>query len=139
MRGRCQNPKDPNYPKYGGRNISVCSEWEDFSVFLSDMGDRPTPKHTLERVDVDGNYCVGNVVWTDDLSMQAFNQNLKSNNTSGKSGVYWRDDRQVWVATTFRMGVVVQHGSFKLFDDAVRCRKDAEIRLYGMEKPDGLG
>ena len=139
MRDRCQNPRNPSYQKYGGRGVSVCPEWEDFAVFMVDMGDRPTPKHTLERVDVDGDYCVSNVIWTDDMSRQAFNQNLKSNNTSGKSGVYWRKDRRVWVAETFHSGKYIMHGSFKNFEDAVRCRKDAEIRVYGMEKPDGMG
>ena len=64
MRGRCMNPDDHNYDDYGGRNISICSRWRDFSNFLSDMGPCP-PGYTLHRVNNDGNYKKSNCRWTD--------------------------------------------------------------------------
>lgn len=63
MRKRCQNPNDANYPAYGGRGITVCRRWDDFSKFLQDMGPKPSPAHTLERVENSESYNPFNCVW----------------------------------------------------------------------------
>lgn len=55
MTQRCLNPKNPNYPNYGGRGIKIHPRWRSFANFLTDMGDRPKGL-TLERIDTDGNY-----------------------------------------------------------------------------------
>ena len=137
MRQRCSNKNNKWYQKYGGRGITV--EWSSFQEFIHDMGERPTPEHTIERIDVDGNYSNSNCCWTNDLALQAINQNLKSNNTSGKSGVYWRANRNRWVAKIFHGGAHVMLGSFVNIEDAIECRKEAERKYYGFEKPDGVG
>ena len=51
---RCTNPNMPNYRNYGGRGISVCSRWMDFDNFVEDIGDRPTEKHSIDRINNDG-------------------------------------------------------------------------------------
>jgi hypothetical protein len=57
IKTRCYNQKDKRYPQYGGRGITVCQRWLDsFEAFLSDMGLRPSSKHSINRIDNDGNY-----------------------------------------------------------------------------------
>lgn len=64
MLQRCENGKSPNYSNYGGRGISVCERWHSFELFLSDVGRKPTPEHSIDRYpNNDGNYEPGNVRW----------------------------------------------------------------------------
>lgn len=71
---RCENPKNAKYPLYGGRGITICARWRtSFANFLADMGRKPSPKHSIDRIDNDGNYEPGNCRWATG-SQQASNQ-----------------------------------------------------------------
>ena len=63
MRQRCENPSNPAYDRYGGRGITCCERWHRFPLFLEDMGPRPTPQHTLERLNNDKGYAPDNCIW----------------------------------------------------------------------------
>lgn len=63
MRQRCANSNRADYKYYGGRGISVCSEWTTFKGFLETFPERPSKAHTLDRIQSDGNYCPANCRW----------------------------------------------------------------------------
>ncbi len=84
MRQRCENPNDSGYENYGGRGISVCERWKSFESFLEDMGHPPTQKHTLDRKDVNGNYCKLNCQWA---TYKAQGNNKRNNRILTLDGV----------------------------------------------------
>lgn len=64
IKGRCFNPEADRYKDYGGRGITICDEWkDDFEAFYAAVGDPPSPLHTLDRENNNGNYEPGNMRW----------------------------------------------------------------------------
>lgn len=70
MLQRCNNTNYTKYVNYGGRGITVCPEWHDFRAFFFDMGFKPGPEYSLDRVDNDGNYCKENCRWATKAEQQ---------------------------------------------------------------------
>lgn len=65
MKRRCQNPSDPAFENYGGRGIKVCDVWlKSFPEFLKHVGKKPSPDHSIDRIDNNGDYTPGNVKWS---------------------------------------------------------------------------
>lgn len=84
---RCGNKNDNAYSEYGARGIRVCDRWRNsFTAFYEDMGDRPSPTHSIERLNNDGNYEPGNCKWATKTE-QILNRRVNKNNTSGFRGV----------------------------------------------------
>lgn len=76
MISRCFNVSDKVFKHYGGRGITICDEWRhDFMAFYRHIGRRPSPKHSIDRIDNDGNYEPGNVRWA---TIQQQNNNSRN-------------------------------------------------------------
>jgi hypothetical protein len=85
MIGRCYETSNTSYPRYGGRGIGVCDRWRySFESFLSDLGPKPSPKHSLDRIDNTRGYEVGNVRWA--------TAHEQANNRSSNRMIEWRGE-----------------------------------------------
>ena len=74
---RCTNPRAQNFKYYGGRGITVCSEWRhDFMAFYNHIGKRPSKKYTIERINNNLGYFPGNIKWA---TMKEQNNNKRNN------------------------------------------------------------
>jgi hypothetical protein len=76
MRERCSNPNNTGWEHYGGRGITVCPRWDKFENFLADMGRKPSPQHSIDRIDPNGNYELSNCRWATPIDQQ---NNKRSN------------------------------------------------------------
>jgi len=86
MKRRCFSPQVANYAYYGGRGIGVCERWkESFGAFLADMGPRPSPDHTLDRIDPDADYCPENCRWATRSEQQRNKRNNRLVTLDGES------------------------------------------------------
>lgn len=85
MLNRCRNPKSSFFHRYGGRGITVCERWLDFRNFLADMGIAPAGM-SLDRIDNDGNYELGNCRWA--TSAQQYANTSKNRNVTINGATY---------------------------------------------------
>lgn len=135
MKERCDNANNSHYRLYGGKGVTYTPEWGSFENFLQDMGERPEGT-SLERKDVNGNYCKENCVW-ETIGNQNFNISLKRNNTTGRSGVSRRVQKGgviKWVATIGFNNKLIYLGIFETYEQAVAVRNEAELKYYGKTK-----
>lgn len=97
MKHRCANP---NNCRYGGRGITVCRAWQKFETFYADMGDPPTNKHTLERVNNNRGYMPSNCKWA--------TRKEQSRNRSSNTWVTFNGARRTWAGWAEHLGVTYQ-------------------------------
>lgn len=129
MKKRCLSETDKDYPRYGGRGITICERWlgvDGFFNFIEDMGERPD-NTTLDRKDVNKEYSKDNCRWAD-IYTQSGNK-INSKNT----GVTY-----VKKSNRFRVRISVNGetyglGSYKTIEAALEARRLGEIKYLGFE------
>jgi hypothetical protein len=123
---RCYNKKLPGWINYGGRGIKVHLPWHDPVVFLRDLlaeiGRRPSSKHSLDRIDNDGDYAPGNIRWATPL------QQLH-NRRNGKKGAHRM--REKWKSQIGIKGKYYYLGTFNTKEDAQAAYAKAAQLLHG--------
>lgn len=119
MKARCYKKNTWNYSRYGGRGIFVCEEWKYFSKFIEDIGPRPSKKHQLDRIDVNGPYCKENCRWTTP-NINAANRPRWTN----KMGSYRKG--QKFVSKIGINNKVIHIGTFDTEKDA----RDAYVKMF---------
>lgn len=130
MLQRCKNPNVHYYPGYGGRGISVCASWEKFDNFFNDMGERPSDRHSIERVDNDKGYSLENCKWATPEE-QGRNTRLFATNTSGFKGVSWMPKHQKFQVYITANRKRIPLGYHEELGVAVAVRAAAEVRYWG--------
>lgn len=122
MKDRCYNVNGKRYPEWGGRGIRVCDRWlNSFENFFADMGFRPTPRHSLDRKDNDGDYSPENVRWATKTE-QSINRRTFSNNKSGVPGIHFNNRDQKWVVRVTVDGVRKSLGVHNTLEEAKAAR-----------------
>lgn len=91
--GRCENPKNQAYSRYGGRGITIYPAWRhDFLAFYNYVGERPSKEYSLDRIDNDKGYEPGNLRWATKRE-QALNTRRTNNGINKLSGTYKKGKR----------------------------------------------
>ena len=98
MKGRTLNPKNKDYPNYGGRGITICDEWLDVQNFYDwAMSNGYSKELSIDRIDNGGGYSPENCRWTTP-TIQNRNQRIQKNNTSGYKGVSYHKRDKIFTA-----------------------------------------
>lgn len=132
MKKRCYSKTYQHYDRYGGRGIKICDEWkESFENFYKDMGDPPTEKHQLDRIDNNKDYCKENCRWVTP-SENCYNRK-RYNNKTGFTGVQENTSKKGRYSAWFSVNRKhIQVGTFNSPEEAYKQRIIA-IKKYNKE------
>lgn len=130
---RCYNENNDSYEYYGGRGISVCEEWLDKQSGMENFYNWAIENGyeeglTIDRKDNNGNYEPSNCRWTDRF-VQARNQRIRKDNTSGYKGVSYDKRRKKWKAFLYRKNKLVDKKYFDKKEEAILYREELEKRI----------
>lgn len=132
MKERCYSNSYKEKDYYQDRGITVCDRWlESFENFYEDMGERPEGT-SLDRIDSNLGYCKENCRWAD-LTIQAYNRRMNTNNTSGRTGVYQLANGN-WQAIISYYKERITLAYDVSYEAACIAREAAELRYYGQVK-----
>lgn len=123
---RCTIPTDKDYPRYGGRGVSVCPAWMDYRNFAVDMGE-PSGNETLDRIDPYGNYELQNCRWAS-LKTQARNIRLPKTSKTGVVGVLFHGGKY-YAAITVNKKKYYSHMCVTI-EEAAAARKQLEEKYW---------
>ena len=127
MMRRCYNQADKDYPRWGGRGISVHEPWHDYTVFASDVGE-PSGTETFDRIDGSKNYEPGNVRWATP-TVQARNVGVSKNSKTGVTGVLFHNNRYYACITIKKKKLYSK--VFSTVEEAAAARKELERLHWG--------
>jgi hypothetical protein len=132
MKRRCYYKNYNSYKNYGARGITVCERWiNSFQNFFADVGPMPTKKHSLDRVDNNGNYDPKNCRWTS-RSVQSHNKRTTKKSTLPVGVALNRDgSKKPYRSYISKDGKRKSLGSFYSIDEAHDAYKKASKELYG--------
>ena len=104
MKARCDNPNHPQFKDYGGRGISYFLSWALFPAFLGDVGEKPFPEATLDRIDNNGDYTPHNVRWADRTTQRVNSRQITSITIGGKTKriMEWCADYNITIGSVHR-------------------------------------
>lgn len=128
IKNRCQSKDGRDYPEYGGRGIKLSEEWsgkEGFKNFCNDMGLKPTPFHSIDRIDNNKGYSRENCRWAT-KTQQVMNRRTPKSNTSSFRGVHWDKVNLKWIASIGNNRKCIHLGRFATIEEAVSARMTAE-------------
>lgn len=131
---RCNNPNYKLYKDYGGRGIQMYKPWnDDYVLFkdyiLSKIGEKPSLKHSLDRIDNNKGYEPDNLRWSD-RSTQNLNQRIRCTNTTGYTGVE-KTYNNKYKANITKNRKRTHLGTFDTLEEAVQARANAEAAREG--------
>jgi hypothetical protein len=114
MIARCYNPNCKNWQYYGGRGVLVEYDWFDYEMYLKDTGLRPSPAHSLDRIDNNGHYVLGNVRWATRSQQQKNKTSTRRYEQDGRTMVLIEWARELGISLELARWRFKTKGTFQI-------------------------